>query len=103
MQTNTTQYILLYLAIYGTMLHQYKPIHTNTSLYIPSHDAYIPIQVNTNHCPQEKQLLDGIVQAAKEEDQALVSVEDLSKVRPLDPFWDVGIDGLLGQRAGLAV
>ena len=44
-----------------------------------------------------QQLLDGIVQAAKEEDKALVSVEGLSKVYPLDPFWDVRIDGFLGQ------
>ena len=50
-----------------------------------------------------QQLLDGVIQATKEEDQALVSVESLSKVSPLDPFWDVSIDGLLGQRAGLAV
>ena len=50
-----------------------------------------------------QQLLDGVVQAAKEEDKALISVEGLSKVCPLDPFWDVRIDGFLGQCAGLAV
>ena len=33
-----------------------------------------------------QQLLDGVIQAAKEEDQALVSVESLSKVSPLDPL-----------------
>ena len=49
-----------------------------------------------------QQLLDGVVQTAKEEDKALVSVQGLSKVCPLDPLWDVRINGFLGQCAGLA-
>ena len=82
---NTNQYIQIQASTYQAMMHtyQYKSIQTTVH------------RKNSSLMASYRQ--------RKEEDQALVSVEDLSKVRPLDPFWDVGIDGLLGQRAGLAV